>query len=101
MFFLRQLGPSEHEITDFEYPSSDLSFMVPAEGLLIASGADDGCLAGLFEQVDCVLPSLHVSVAVESLHSWGAVVEVEGQYCFSSIGQEEGCEPCGSVRGCS
>ena len=27
------------------------------------------------------------------------MVEVGGQHCFSSIGQEEGCEPCGSVRG--
>ena len=69
------------------------------ENLLVASGADDGHLAGLLEQVDCVLLSLHGSVTVESLHSWGAVVEVGGQHCFSSIGQEEGCEPCGSVRG--
>ena len=43
--------------------------------------------------------SLRGSVTVESLHSWGAVVEVGRQYCFSSIGQEEGCEPSGSVRG--
>ena len=27
------------------------------------------------------------------------MIEVEGQHCFGSIGQEEGCEPCGSVRG--
>ena len=27
------------------------------------------------------------------------MVEIEGQHCFSSVGQEEGCEPCGSVRG--
>ena len=86
MFFLRRLGPSEHEITDFENPSSDLPFVVPAEGLLIASGADDGCLAGLFEWVNCVLLSLRGSVLVESLHSWGTVVEVRGQHCFSSIG---------------
>ena len=39
------------------------------------------------------------SVMVESLHSWGAVVKVGGQYCLSFVGQEEGCEPCGSVRG--
>ena len=86
MFFLCRLGPPEYEITDFEDSPPDLSFMVPAESLLIASGADDGCLAGLLEQVDYVLLSLHGSVVVESLHSWGAVVEVEGQYCFSSIG---------------
>ena len=86
MFFLRRLGPSEHEIADFEYPSSDLPFMVPVEDLLVASGADDGRLVGLFEQVDCVLLSLRGSVVVESLHSWGTVVEVRGQHCFSSIG---------------
>ena len=99
MFFLRRLGPSEHEIADFEYPSSDLPFVVPAEGLLIASGADDGHLAGLFEQVDYVLLSLHGSVAVESLHSWGTVVKVGGQHYFSFVGQEEGCEPYGSIWG--
>ena len=49
MFFLRRLGPSEHEIADFEYPSSDLPFVVPAKGLLVASEADDGRLVGLFE----------------------------------------------------
>ena len=98
-FFLRRLGPSEHEIADFKYPSSDLPFVVPAEGLLIASEADDYCLVGLFEQVDCVLLSLHGSVAVESLHSWGAMVEVGGQHCLSFVGQEEGGEPCGSVLG--
>ena len=86
MFFLRRLGPSEHEIADFENPSSDLPFMVPAEGLLIAGGADDGCLAGLFEQVDCVLLSLRGSVAVKSFYSWCTVVEVRGQYCLSSVG---------------
>ena len=97
MFFLRRLGPSKHEIADFECPSSNLPFVVPTEGLLVASRADDGYLAGLFEQVDCILLSLRGSVVVEGLHSWGAVVEVEGQHCFSSIGQEEGCESCGSV----
>ena len=84
--FLRRLGPLEHEITDFEDSPPDLSFMVPTESLLIASGADDSCLVGLLEQVDCVLLSLHSSVMVKSLHSWGAMVEVRGQYCFSSIG---------------
>ena len=99
MFFLPRLGPSEHEIADFENPSFDLPFMVPVEGLLIASGVDDGCLVGLFEQVDCVLLSHRGSVVVESFYSWCAVVKVGGQHCFSSVGQEEGCEPCGSVWG--
>ena len=93
------MGPPEYEVADFENPSSDLPFVVPAEGLLVASEADDGRLVGLFEQVDCVLLSLRGSVVVESLHSWGTVVEVGGQYCFSSVGQEKGCEPCGSVWG--
>ena len=79
-------GPSEHEITDFEGPPPDLAFMVPAESLLVASGADDGHLTGLLEQVDCVLLSLYGSVMVKTLHSWGAVVEVGGQHCFSSVG---------------
>ena len=52
-------------------------------------------------RIDCVLLSLHDSVAVESLHSWGTVVEVGGLYCLSSVGWEEGCEPYGSVQGCS
>ena len=91
------MGPSEHEIIDFEDPPPDLPFMVPAESLLVVSGADDSRLAGLLEQVDCVLLSLHGSVAVEGLHSWGTVVDVGGQHCFSSIGQEEGCEPYGLV----
>ena len=59
---------------------------------MVAGGADDGCLAGFFEQVDCVLLSLRSSVAVESLHSWCAVVEVGGQHGFCSIrvGFEQG-----------
>ena len=40
--------------SDLEDPPSNFSFMVPIESLLVASGADDGHLAGLFEQVDCV-----------------------------------------------
>ena len=71
------------------------------DGLLVASGADDGHLAGLLEQVDCVLLGLRGSVMVEGLHSWGAMVKVRGKHCFSSVGQEEGCEPCGLVWGCS
>ena len=63
----------------------DLPFMVPAESLLVVSGADDGHLTGLLEQVDCILLSLHGSVTVESLHSWGTVVEVRGQDCLSFI----------------
>ena len=80
------MGPLEYEITDFKDPLPDLPFVVPTESLLVASGADDGRLAGLLEQVDYVLLSLLGSVTVESLHSWGAVVEVGGQYCFSSVG---------------
>ena len=99
MFFLRRLGPSEHKITDFENPSSNLPFVVPVEGLLIASGADDGCLAGLFEQVDCVLLSHRGSVVVETFYSRCAVVEVGGQHSFRSVAQEERCESHGSVWG--
>ena len=73
--------------------------MVPAESLLVASRVDDDHLAGLLEQVDYVLLSLHGSITVESLHSWGAVVVVGGQHYFSSIGQEEGCESYGLVWG--
>ena len=73
--------------------------MVPAESLLVASGVDDGRLMGLLEQVDCVLLSLYGSGEVESLHSWGAMVEVGGQHCLSSVGQEERCELSGSVWG--
>ena len=35
----------------------------------------------------------------KAFYSWGAMVEVGGQHCFSSVGQEEGCEPYGSVWG--
>ena len=76
MFFLCRLGPLEYEITDFEDSPPDLSFVVPAESLLVASGANDGRLTSLLEQVKCVLLSLHGLV----------MVEVEGQHCFSSIG---------------
>ena len=99
MFFLCRLGPSEHEIADFEYPSFDLPFVVPTEGLLVASGADDGCLAGLFEQVDCILLSFCGLVVVENFYSWCTVVEVGGQHCLSSISQEERHEPYGSIQG--
>ena len=54
VFFLRRLGPPEYEIADFEYPPSDLPFVVPAEGLLVASGVDDGRLTSLLEQDDYV-----------------------------------------------
>ena len=43
--------------------------------------------------------SLHSSVLIEGLRSWGAVVEVRGHHYFNFVGQEESCEPCGSVRG--
>ena len=69
-----------------EDPSSDFPLVVPTESLLVASGADDGHLMGLLEQVDYVLLSLRGSVAVESLHSWGAVVKVGEQHYFSSVG---------------
>ena len=80
------MGSSEYEVSDLEDPPSDFPFMVPAKSLLVASGADDGRLAGLLEKVDYVLLSLRGSVVVEGLHSWGTVVEVRGQHCFSSIG---------------
>ena len=72
-------------------------FMVPIESLMVASEADDSHLMSLLKQVDRVLLSLHGSVVVEGLHSWGTVVEVRRQHYFSSVGQEEGHEPCGSV----
>ena len=99
MFFLCRLGSSEHEIADFEYPPSVLPFVVPAEGLLVASRADDGCLVGFFKQVDYVLLGLRSSVVIESLHSWCAVVEVGGQYFLGSVSQKERCESRGSIRG--
>ena len=89
MLLLGRLGPSEYKITDLEDPPPDFSFMVPTESLLVLSGADDGHLTSLLEQVDLILLSLRGSVLVEGLHSWGAVVEVGGQHCFSSIGQEK------------
>ena len=49
MLLLGRLGPSKHEFSDLEDPSSDFPLMVPAESLLVASGANDGCLAGLLE----------------------------------------------------
>ena len=52
--------------------------MVPTESLLVASGADDGRLVSLLEQVNRVLLSLHGLVSIEGLHSWGIVVEVGG-----------------------
>ena len=97
--FPLSIGSSEVQDHRLRVSSLDLPFVVPTEGLLVASGADDGRLVGLFEQVDYVLLSLCGSVTIESLHSWDAVVEVEGQHCLSSISQEEGCEPCRSVWG--
>ena len=86
VFLLGRLGPSKHEVSDLEDPSSDFPLMVPMESLLVASRADGGRLAGLLEQVNRVLLSLCGSVVVESLHSWGAMVNVGGQHCFSSVG---------------
>jgi len=75
----------EYKVIDLEDPPPDFSFMVPAKSLLITSGADDGRLTSLLEQVDRVLLSLLGSVSVEGLYSWGIVIEVGGQHCFSSI----------------
>ena len=75
--------------------------MVPAESLLVASRADDSRLMSLLEQVDHVLLSLHSSVLVEGLYSWGTMIEVRGQHYFSFVGQEEGRELCGLVWGSS
>ena len=85
MFLLDRLGSPEHEIMDLEDRLPNFSFMVPMESLLAASGADDGRLASLLKQVNRVLLSLRGLVSVEGLHSWGAVIKVRGQYCFSSI----------------
>ena len=49
MLPLGRLGPSKHEVSDLEDPSSDFPLVVPAERLLVVSGADDGRLAGLLE----------------------------------------------------
>ena len=78
MFLLSRLSPSKHEVSDLKDSPSDFSFMVPMESLLVASGADDGHLVGLLEQVDCILLSLRGLVAVESFYSWGTMVEVGG-----------------------
>ena len=80
------MGSSEYEVSDLDDPPSDFSFMVSAKSLLVASGADDGYLVSLLEQVNRVLLSLCGSIVVEGLHSWGTVVEVGGQHYFSSIG---------------
>ena len=86
MFLLGRLGPSEYKIIDLEDPPPDFSFMVPAESLLVTSGADDGHRTSLLKQVNRVLLSLHGSVSIEGLCSWGAVIEVDGQHCFNSVG---------------
>ena len=49
MLLLGRLGPLKHEVPDLEDSSSDFPLMVPAESLLVASGADDGRLVGLLE----------------------------------------------------
>jgi len=78
VLLLGRLGPSKHEVSDLEDPSSDFPLMVPTESLLVASGADDGRLIGLLEQVKCVLLSLRSSIVVEGFYSWGTVVDVRG-----------------------
>ena len=55
MFLLVRLGPLKHEVSELEGPSSNFPLMVPAESLLVLSGADDGRLVGLLEQVDRAL----------------------------------------------
>ena len=86
MLLLGQLGPSKHEVSDLEDPSSDFPLIVPVEGLLVASGADDDRLTSLLEQVDRILLSLRGLVVIEVLHSLGTVIEVGGQHGFSSVG---------------
>ena len=49
MLLLGQLGPSKHEVSDLEDPSSNFPLMVPMESLLVASEMDDGRLMGLLE----------------------------------------------------
>ena len=71
--------------------------MVPAESLLVTSGVDDGRLTSLLEQVDHVLLSLLGSVSVKGLYSWGTMIKVGGQQCFSSVCEEETGEPYGPV----
>ena len=71
--------------------------MVPMENLLIKSGADDGCLMSLLEQVTRVLLSLRGLILVEGLYSRGIVIEVGGQHCFGSVCEEEWVEPYGPV----
>ena len=75
----------EYEITDLEDPTPDFSFMVPMKSLLVTSGADDGRLLSLLEQVDRILLSLRGSVLVEGLYSWDTVIEVGWQHCFGSV----------------
>ena len=49
MLLLGRLGPSKHEVSDLEDPSSDFPLMVPVESLLVVSRADDDRLAGILE----------------------------------------------------
>ena len=41
MLLLGQLGPSKHEVSDLEDPSSNFSLVVPTKSLLVVSRADD------------------------------------------------------------
>ena len=50
MLLLGRFGPSKHGVSDLEDPSSNFPLVVPLESLLVASGANDGHLAGLLEQ---------------------------------------------------
>ena len=49
MLLLGRLGLSKHEVSNLEDPSSNFPLLVPTESLLVASGVDDGRLAGLLE----------------------------------------------------
>ena len=91
----------EYKVTDLEDPPPDFSFMVPMESLLVTSGVDDGRLTSLLEQVDRILLSLHGSVLVEGLYSWGTMIEVRWQHYFGSVCREKGVNPMDRFGGCS
>ena len=74
MLLLGRLGPSKYEVSDLEDPSSDFPLMVPAESLLVLSRVDDDRLAGLLEQVDCILLSFRGPVAVEGCNTLGVIL---------------------------
>ena len=93
MFVLGGLGPPEYEIIDLEDPPPNFSFMVPTESLLVMSEADDSHLTSLLEPVDRILLSLHGSVLVEGLYSWGTVIEVGGHTALAPYARKKGVNP--------